>query len=245
MVSDIMPCFRDVLVEASYDDDIVGRDKNKEKIMDTFSKRIWEALNGRWWKKIPDDSEKGFHYGYVKQKTPSVVEKLFEDYGILIHSVDLRSINPPEGWRDTTLAPYKASREQDAAVHQAKTSAILFDDTNQALKTWLRQQKAAGHKPDKDEIKAKQQELHERALAKTGGYQQTHVKGLENAGTVVIGGGGTGFLVSNGGKGGKGGGGKKGGKRSRRDDDDRTDEEWFEDEFSEENEKNKKKGDKG
>ncbi len=228
VITSILACFsRQVLIFFSYDDDIVGRDGKEERAKKTISEYLWEQLN-------------------AKRKGMSILEELYETVGFRVFSIELRSVDPPEGWRDTTLAPYKAEREKEAAKHQAEASAILFDDTNQALKTWLEEQRKAGHEPEKDEIKAKQEELRERALAKTGGYQQTHVKGLENAGTVVIGGGGNaGFLVGGGGgKGGKGGGGKKGGKRSRRDDDDRTDEEWFEDEFSEENEANRKKGGK-
>jgi hypothetical protein len=85
------------------------------------------------------------------------------------------------------------------AGKEAQASAALFDDTNQALKAWL----ADNPKATPQRIKEKQEELRQRALAKTPGYRQTHVKGLERATTVVIGGDGAGLLVGGGGGGGK------------------------------------------
>jgi hypothetical protein len=200
MNSEIMPCFRDVLVEISYDDELVGRDTSEERDRKTFSERLWTAMNHR------------------KGGELSVVEKLRNLYGIWVKSTELRSVDPPEGWRDTTLAPYKAEREKQAAKHQAEASAILFDDTNQALKAWIDGQKTAGYEPTQAQIREKQEELRQRALAKTSGYQQIHIKGLEGATTAVVGGGagGTGILVG----GGKPSGpsGKKGGKRKKTED---------------------------
>jgi len=129
---------------------------------------------------------------------------LLNQYGIRVKSVQLRNIDPPEDWRATTLAPYKAQRERDAAKYQTEASAILFDDTNQALTTWLKGQRATKHNPTQAQIEAKQDELRQRALAKTPGNQLIiHVKGLENATTAMVGGGGAGAGVLL-------GGGKKG-----------------------------------
>ena len=195
----ILSCFRNLLAAISYDDDIVGRDTEKEQARKTISQRLWERLNDR------------------QNGNASIIDELHATVGIRILSVELRSIDPPEGWRDTTLAPYKAEREKEAAKHQAEASAILFDDTNQALKVWLEGQRAAGYKPTQAQIEAKQEELRQRALAKTPGYQQVHIKGLEGATTAVVGsGGGAGILIGGqgGGKGNPAGGkGKKGGKK--------------------------------
>ena len=185
----ILKIYRDFLATIGYDDDIVGRDLEEERKKDTVSQRLWEALNFR------------------PNGRPSVVEELLTIAGIRVRSVELVSIDPPEGWRDTTLAPYKAEREKEAAKHQAEASAILFDDTNQALRAWIDGQKAAGYEPTQAQIREKQEELRQRALAKTAGYQQVHIKGLENASTAVVGGGaGAGILV---------GGGQQGGPGSR------------------------------
>ncbi len=168
----ILARYRKVIAQVSYDDDIVGRDTEEKQAKKTISERLWEELN---------HSENG---------SLSIIEKLLEECGIRVESVELRSIDPPDDWRATTLAPYKAMREKDAAKHKAEASAILFDDTNQALKTWLEGQRATGHNPTQAQIEAKQEELRQRALAKTSGYQQVHIKGLENASTAVVGGGG-------------------------------------------------------
>lgn len=180
MNNKILKVWRDLLVTLAYDSDIVGRSTKQAKNQKTISALLWEALSDR-----PNGK-------------PSVLDQLLNTAGIKVNSVELVSIDPPAGWRDTTLAPYKAEREKAAAVHQAETSAILFDDTNQALKTWLTEQRAAGNKPTKAEIKAKQEELYERALAKTSGWQQLHIRGLENASTAVVGGANTGLFVGGG-----------------------------------------------
>jgi len=194
MNSEIMPCFRRVLAEVSYDDDIVGRDTELEQKNETLSDRLREKLDHK-----PNGQS-------------SILDRLFDLYGIKVKSVQLRSVDPPPDWRGTTLAPYKAQREKEAAKHQAEASAILFDDTNQALKVWLEGQRAAGYSPTQAQIDAKQEELRQRALAKTPGYQQIHIKGLEGATTAVVGGGGAGILVGGQGKPGKNPGGNPGGQ---------------------------------
>lgn len=178
MNTDILARNRELIAKTSYDDNIVGRDTEEEQGNPTFSTSLWEDLNAK-----PGGSL-------------SVLEKLRAKIGMKIVSVELVSIDPPEGWRATTLAPYKAQRDRDAAKYEAEASATRFDDTNQALKTWLADQKAAKHKPTQAQIEAKQDELRQRALAKTPGYHQIHVKGLENATTAVVGGGaGTGVMI--------------------------------------------------
>jgi regulator of protease activity HflC (stomatin/prohibitin superfamily) len=175
MNTKILSCLRKVIAEVSYDDDIVGRDKPEEQINPTFSERLWEKLN------------------HKQNSSFSIIEELREICGIEVRSVELRSIDPPEDWRATTLAPYKAQREKEAAKHQAEASATLLDDTNQALKTWLESQRAIGNEPTKSEIAEKQNELARRAYLKAGGqYQEIH--GLENANVVGFGGGGGGGL---------------------------------------------------
>jgi len=201
----ILKCLRDLIAEISYDEDIAGRDTPEEQAKKTINERLQEKLN-------------------CKQSSGlSILEELRNTAGIRVESVELVSIDPPEDWRATTLAPYKALKEKEAAVHQAEASATLFDDTNQALKAWLEDQRAAGHHPTQGQIEAKQEELRARALAKTGSYQQLHIKGLEGATTAVVGGGGgvgggAGILVGGGrGQGGNrgrnsGGGGQQGNK---------------------------------
>lgn len=191
MNTEIMPCFRRILAQVSYDDDIVGRDTNEEQARKTITELLREAMNA---------------------PGLSIEAKLLALYGIKIKSVELRNVDPPEDWRATTLAPYKAGREKEAAKHQAEASAILFDDTNQALKKWLEGQQAAGHSPTQVQIDAKQEELRQRALAKTPGYQQIHIKGLEGATTAVVGGGGGAGILIGGGKGGGNPSGNPGGQ---------------------------------
>ena len=206
----ILARHRKVIAQVSYDDDIVGRDTEEEQAKKTISERLWEELNRK------------------ENSNPSIIERLFKDCGIRVQSVELRSIDPPEDWRVTTLAPYKAQREKAAAVYQAETSAILFDDTNQALKAWLEGQRVAGHDPTQAQIEAKQEELRQRALAKTAGYQQVHIKGLENAGTAVVGGGsGTGVLI-----GGTNSTSSPGAKKKKKNPYDMTDEESLKEAFS-------------
>lgn len=178
----ILAHLRREIANVSYDDDIVGRDRPEERALQTFSGRLWQALNAR------------------QNGGLSVIGALREVAGIEVESVVLRSVDPPEDWRATTLAPYKAERDRAAAEHEAAASATRFDDTNQALKVWLMDQRTAGYEPTRAQIEAKQDELRQRALAKTQGYQQVHIKGLENATTAVVGGGpgaGAGILVGN------------------------------------------------
>lgn len=194
MNTKILSCHRKVIAQISYDDDIVGRDKKEEQALKTISERLWEELNSK------------------QNGRASIIEELLDVCGISVRSVELRSIDPPPDWRATTLAPYKALREKEAAKHQTKASAILFDDTNQALKVWLKGQRAAGYNPTQAQIEAKQEELRQRALAKTPGYQQVHIKGLEGATTAVVGGSGAGIMIGGGGNPGKNpGGGELGG----------------------------------
>ena len=193
----ILKVWRELLVTIAYDDDIVGRSTPQAQARKRVGERLWEALT----------------------ETPStgglsVIDQLFEDVGVQVHEVGLVSVDPPEGWRATTLAPYKAEREQEAAKHTAATSAIQFGDTELALTAWIQSQTSLGHKPTRPEIAAKQRELRERALAKTPGYQQLDIRGLENATTAMVGGGGAGMLMGGGGQGG-GKGDKSDRKRSR------------------------------
>ncbi len=195
----IMPCFRQALSTVSYTQIIGGKEgkakkKAEKELKKTISQRLWKAMNE------PGEDENG-------QPLPSVVEKLHKLYGIKVKSVELRSIDPPPDWRDITLAPFKAQKEKEAAAHQAETSAILFDDTNQALQAWLKCQRDAGFKPTRAEIAAKQEELRARALAKTGSYHHFH--GLEGATTAVIGGANAGIMIGS--QGGKGNSGNPGG----------------------------------
>ena len=126
MNSEIMPCFRDILVQVSYDDDIVGRDTGKEQERATFSQRLWAALN---------DCSKG----------RSVVQKLLDDYGIRVKSAELRSVDPPEDWRATTLAPYKAQREKDAAeATAAAESRKAAGPIDIAMEKWVKSEMEDG-----------------------------------------------------------------------------------------------------
>lgn len=163
----ILACWRKVLVNVSYDDDIVGRDKKEEQARKTISELLREELNLR------------------QNGNPSIIDELREVVGFRIFSIELRSIDPPPDWRAITLAPYKAEREKAAAVHQAQTSAILLDDTNQALEAWKKIHPSASP----EQITEKQQELARRAYLKAGG-QYNEIHGLEAANVVSFGGGG-------------------------------------------------------
>jgi len=96
MDTEIMPCFRKTLVQVSYDDDIVGRDTKQEQKRKTIDEHLWDALTQK------------------ENNGLSIVEKLFKVYGIEVKSANLKSVDPPENWRATTLAPYKAQREAEA-----------------------------------------------------------------------------------------------------------------------------------
>lgn len=215
----VLSCLRDIITMVSYEE-ITGQNPDPKATANAAKKAIAQLL----WEKMNAPREGG---------KLSVIAELLQTYGQEVDSVELASIDPPEGWRATTLAPYKAQKEKEAAIYQAETSAILFDDTNQALNVWLEGQKAAGHTPTQAQIDAKQEELRQRALAKTPGYQQVHIKGLERATTAVVGGGGggTGVLIG-------GTGGKDGGKRGKaKSSDDQTIEEkraWWRNNFGEE-----------
>ena len=158
----------------------------------TFGQRLWEAMNA--------PREGGL---------PSVVSELKDKYGFEVSRVELASIDPPEGWREKTLAPYAAMKEREAAVHKAGASASLLDDTNQALKTWLKTHRNA----TQAQINAKQEELRQRALARDNNFKEvrnrTDVTGLENAMYASIDGGRSGGVgvFTGGDRGGKGGGG--------------------------------------
>jgi len=190
MSTKILSVFRDLLPIISYDDDIVGRDRREEQGSPTISARLSERLNS------------------PRNGGPSVLDELRTITGMKIEGVELRSIDPPPDWRAITLAPYKAQREKDAAIQQAAASAALFDDTNQALRAWSETHRNA----TLAQIEAKQRELRDRSLAKTPGYQQVDIRGLENADTAVIGGGGAGVMVGGGGRGKSNSGGTKKGK---------------------------------
>lgn len=195
----ILKVWRDLLVTMDYDTDIVGRDTDKEKKLELVSARLWKVLNSK----------------AKKEGARSVLEELLETAGIEVHSVELVSVDPPEGWRETTLGLYKAEREKVAATQQAEASAILFGDTSQALKLWLVEQREAGNAPSRAQIAAKQDELRARALAKEKGYQELYVRGLENASTAVVGGNGVAAELMV--------GGDKGGRRNKGDDSDESD----------------------
>lgn len=216
MNSHVMKVWRDdVLPNISFDEDIVKR-TNGTVTTTTATTAAKKAISALLWEKLnekPAGSE-------------SVVEKMRKTIGFQAHEVDLVSVDPPPDWRATTLAPYKAMKEKEAAKHQAETSALLFDDTNQALRAWLKDHPLA----TLDQIDAKQKELEARAKLKLPGYQELHVKGLEGATTAVVGGsgvGGAGILVGNSGRGqNSGGSGAKGKKKPKpsKDEDDDDDE---------------------
>jgi hypothetical protein len=202
MNTDILSGWRELLVAVSYDDDIVGRATTEEQGRKTVSRRLWEALN------LSQDGNL------------SVLDRLHEKVGIRVEAVELVSIDPPPGWRDTTLAPYKAGREAAAAIELAKASATMFGDTSQALKDWMVDHPNA----TQGQIENRQAELAQRAYLKAGGQYQ-RIEGLENAQYVGFGGGGggggMGFLA--GGKGGSRGG--KNPKEKRKDIKDMSEEE--------------------
>ena len=200
MNSHVMKVWRDdVLPTISYDEDIVSHTgATRPNVTQVISAFLWDKLNEK------------------PNGMPSVVEKMRNTIGFQAHEVDLVSVDPPPDWRATTLAPYKAQKEKEAARHEAEASAMRFDDTNQALQAWMKSNPSA----TKEEVAAKQKELHERAILKAGG-QQLHIKGLENASTAVVGGGGAGgagILVGNpgGGSGGGSGGGGNAGKNPKK-----------------------------
>ncbi|MSU54881.1 MAG: hypothetical protein EXS48_03585 [Candidatus Staskawiczbacteria bacterium] len=133
----ILSRFRTILATISYDDDIVGRDTEEEQAKKNISQLLWESLNSK------------------QNGNPlTMIEEIYAVVGMKILLVELRTIDPPEGWRATTLAPYKAQREKEAAKHEAQASAALLDDTNQALNAWLR-----AHNATPEQIREKKTEF--------------------------------------------------------------------------------------
>ncbi len=183
----VISALRQVFTEVSWEQ-ITGQNVPAGSAVKVFGQRLWEAMNA------PRESGK-----------PSVIVELRDTYGIEVESVELASIDPPPGWRDTTLAPYKAQKEKEAAVHEAAASATRLDDTNQALEAWKKAHPGASP----EQITKKQDELAKRAYLKAGG-QNLEVHGLENATTAVVGGGGGGAGILVGGQGKRGGGNRDG-----------------------------------
>ncbi len=118
---------------------------SEEKARQLISQFLWETLS----KKVDD--------------RPSILENLRNTAGFEILEIDIPALDPPEGWRQKTLDPFEAKLEKEAAKHRAEASAALFDDTNQALTLWKKQNPNAGS----DEIKEKQRELRDRAELKS------------------------------------------------------------------------------
>lgn len=206
MNMEVMPELRDVLDELSYAETVGGDSDEKgakEKIKKTVSKRLWKVMNTR--------GDEGLSPADAGKLSPaeklSPVERLLQLCGLEMISIDLASIDPPPDWRNISLAPYEAEQKAKAAKFKAEESAILLDDTNQALEAWKKVHPLATI----EQITEKQHELARRAYLKAGG-QRLEIAGLENANTAVVGGaGGSGVLL-----GGEGGGKKeKGGGRKK------------------------------
>lgn len=166
----ILSPWREFLTTVSYDDDILNPDEKQEK-------RRRKAIGQRFWRIL---NAPGPRNG------PSILKKVRAEVGIRVEMVELPSIDPPPGWRDTTLAAYKAKKEKEAAVLQGEASAALLDDTNQALQKYVEGFEKNGRKPTEAEIKGKQEEL---ALRSAPNFQKIRIEGLENASTAVVGGG--------------------------------------------------------
>lgn len=192
----VLPCLRDIITMISYEE-ITGQNPDPAAVVNAV-KKAKKAIARLLWEKMNDPREDG---------KLSVIAELLQIYGMEVNSVELASIDPPEGWRATTLAPYKAQKEREAAEEQAKTSAIMFSDTRQEETAW----RAANPNATPEQIKDKQRELRDRALAKTPGYQQVDIRGLENATTAVVGGGSGAGVIVGGGQGDRKGSRNKGG----------------------------------
>lgn len=184
MNMEVMPRLRNALDEVSYAE-AVGSTEATEETEEAARRRMKDVVNTLLNEAMNARGDDGL----------SSIEKILKLCGLDISSIDLASIDPPDNWRNITLAPYEAEQKAKAAKHQAEASATLLDDTNQALEAW----KKVHPKASQEQIDEKQRELARRAYLKAGGqYQEVH--GLENAGTVVIGGGGGGAGVLLGGQ---------------------------------------------
>ena len=155
MNTKILSCNRDLLATISYDDDIVGRDMPGEQRQLTYSARLWKALND-----MPNGN-------------PSVIDRLRAEVGIRIESVELRSVDPPEGWRDTTLAPYKAEREADAAEAVATAeSRKAAGPIDIAVGKWVESQREYDEAPDGKKTFAETVSATRKRLRDSGEYQE-------------------------------------------------------------------------
>lgn len=173
----VLSCLRNIITEISFEE-ITGRRDTGPNATTVAIKVARPIISQLLWQKMNDPRE---------GDKRSVIAELLEIYGMDIDSVELASIDPPPDWRPITLAPYKAEKEKEAAKHQAETSAILLNDTNQALEAWKKTHANASL----GEVIEKQRELADRAYLKAGG-QRLAIHGLENATTAVVGGGGAG-----------------------------------------------------
>jgi hypothetical protein len=55
--------------------------------------------------------------------------EFYKDYGVLVRKIEIRQINPPDKWRETTLLKYKSSQEKIRIETLAKARAKEIDLT--------------------------------------------------------------------------------------------------------------------
>jgi hypothetical protein len=73
-------------------------------------------------------TRKEFLGGQIFEKTEALRKELSRDYGVDLRRVEVKDINPPEKWRQNTIAPYFADLERQATIIKAegdKKSTIL------------------------------------------------------------------------------------------------------------------------
>jgi len=100
LVSRVLPCVREYISEHSYDEIIGDRDVKLDQ-------DVFEALN-----QVGGNGE------------PSIISILKNEYGIVLVALETVNIDPPEGYRETTLAKWKA--EQIAQKEAEETAGRIL-----------------------------------------------------------------------------------------------------------------------
>lgn len=160
----IMPHLRDAITDVSYAE-IIGSNVDdpsaEDRVKKAISKLLWESINA------PQEDGK-----------PSVVDELEQLYGIVVRSIEVASIDPPENWRAITLEPYKASQEAKAANYRSDAAAIKASVLSKMMDIEINKRvEASRPTPDQPPTLTRQQV--EEALAASGEAEALRTQHLE------------------------------------------------------------------
>jgi len=223
-----------VVEDIDYDVDVAGK---KEKGRKTIAERLWEMLIA------------------PRGDRPSVRDEVLDSVGFEIYPPELRSIDPPDGYRKKSLAAWEAEQDAQAAEHEAKAESARLSAIDRRMTEWVAAQKKDGEgladtvaRLKEDGSYRLQYETYKQLMLSNRGAYRRHDYAGPDGKTLtnlqyVGGDGGGGFGVLGGGKkgdrrrdGDRGSDRGKGGKE-RRDPRGMTDEELERAAFGEEDEK--------